>query len=434
MAKVIGRILSLGFPLPGVQVDNYTVLSAPSFFDYDAVVLDPRAAGLLVEGVLDGSLSARTFSDHPVVLHPDAANDVALGDVLRRRQDETRRLLDNGGIVVVFAHPAAMHEVPGAGSLDDYCWLPSGEGLDLTPPLLVAAEGSQAHVADWAHPTAAFVSSQLANIGYRAHFDVRHVEGAAVFAQSHGGAAIGVELPLGRGRLMFLPALRAWPSGEGRYTASEALQAGIRRALGAEAAGRPPLWVAKCAVPGLDQRAQALSEAHAAAAGAQSALKAAQADEEALARYQRLLWQEGTVGLNAVVLDALRFIGFGVYDSNPNELELTLGDERALIEIEGSEYPIEMAAHHRLRQRIERAIERRGMAPRGVLFVNGQRLLAPEARQHVSDSLRIASETMRYCVAPTTLLFEAVVAQLEGDDESVATFRQRLLAHDGLLS
>ena len=137
MAKVIGRILSLGFPLPGVQVDNYTVLSAPSFFDYDALVIEPHAAGLLIEGVLDGTLSARTFSDRPVVLHPTAADDVALADVLRRRHDETRRLLDNGGVVVVFAHPAAMHQVPGAGSLDDYWWLPSSEGLDLKPPLFV---------------------------------------------------------------------------------------------------------------------------------------------------------------------------------------------------------------------------------------------------------------------------------------------------------
>ena len=40
-AKVIGRILSLGFPLPGTHVDNYTFLSAPAFFDYDAIVVDP---------------------------------------------------------------------------------------------------------------------------------------------------------------------------------------------------------------------------------------------------------------------------------------------------------------------------------------------------------------------------------------------------------
>ena len=41
-----------------MQVDNYTVLSAPSFFDYDALVIDPHAAGLLIEGVLDGTLPA----------------------------------------------------------------------------------------------------------------------------------------------------------------------------------------------------------------------------------------------------------------------------------------------------------------------------------------------------------------------------------------
>jgi hypothetical protein len=192
--------------------------------------------------------------------------------------------------------------------------------------------------------------------------------------------------------------------------------------------------VEKRTVPGLDERAEALSDAQTAAASAHAALAEAQAAHDALGRFQRLLWQEGTVGLTAVVLEALRLIGFGVYDAKPNELEVTLGDERALIEIEGGEYPIEMSAHHRLRQRIEQAIERRGLAPRGILFVNGQRLVGPEERQHVSDSLRIASETMRYCLAPTTSLFEAVVAQLGGDDQAVAEYRRRLLAHDGLLS
>ena len=66
LRKVIGRILSLGFPLPGPQVDNYTFLSAPSFFDYDAIVVDPNALSLLIESVIDGSAEAATFADTPI--------------------------------------------------------------------------------------------------------------------------------------------------------------------------------------------------------------------------------------------------------------------------------------------------------------------------------------------------------------------------------
>lgn len=63
-AKVIGRILSLGYPMPGVQVDNYNLLSAPSFFDYDALVVDPHATARYVRDVLEGTAEGRTFSEH----------------------------------------------------------------------------------------------------------------------------------------------------------------------------------------------------------------------------------------------------------------------------------------------------------------------------------------------------------------------------------
>jgi len=434
MTKVIGRILSLGYPLPGIQVDNYTFLSAPSFFDYDALVIDPHATGVLIEGVIDGSADARAFTGAPIRAVPAATEDAALAEVLLRRRAETEKLLQNGGVVVVFTHPGAAHRIPGAGDTGDYAWLPLPDGVAMKTPFLAAGEGSQAQVIDWQHPLASFVASQLANIAYRAHFDVGRIEGATVFARSQGGAAIGVELPLASGRLIFLPALKTVPSGEARYAASDVLQAGVRRALGAVAQGRPPTWVESRPLPGLDECRNALQDAREAGGQAAEAVQAAEASYDALARFQRLLWQEGAVGLDAVVLEALRLIGFEVFDRDPRELELRCGEASALFEIEAGEHPIDMAAHHRLRQRIERTIERRGEAPRGILFVNGQRLSPPPQRQHVTDAVRVASETMRYCVAPTPTLFDAMGAKLSGEDEAVALYRQKLMATDGLLS
>jgi hypothetical protein len=431
VTKVIGRILSLGFPMPGIQVDNYTILSAPAFFDYDALVVDPRAARALIDEVAAGAAEARTFGNAVVRAKPMTPDEISLGSLMEQRREETRMLLDRDGVVVVFACAAAHH---GQGAAGAYGWLPLPEGLALQPPLLVAGEGSQAHVVDWEHPLAGFVSGQLANVAYRAHFDVRRIEGARVFARSQGGAAIGVELPLPRGRLIFVPALKAAPAGDARYAASDALQAGIRHALGVLAQGRMPPWVAAMPLPGLAEREQGLQEARQAAERAREAVEAAEAAYEARARFQRLLWQEGAAGLDSVVFEALRLLGFEVYDREPAQLEARLGADRALIEIEAGEHPVDMAAHHRLRQRIERTIERRGQAPRGILFVNGQRLLPPAQRRHVTDAVRVASETMRYCVAPTTGLYEAVVAKLNGDEESVAAYGQRLMAHDGLLA
>jgi hypothetical protein len=431
--KVVGRILSLGFPLPGIQVDNYTFLSAPSFFDYDGLVVDVGTTSALIESVVSGEATT-SYAGARTVLHPHGIEEQGLADTLARRREETSALLERGGVVVVIARPEREHLLGEGSRFLDYDWLPLPEHLRLRPPLMVAGEGSQAAVVDWQHPMAAFVSSQMTNVSYRVHFAAKSVDGACVFARSTGGAAIGVELPLASGRLFLAPSLKATPSGDGRYAMSDALQQGIRAALGVTAAGRPPTWVKSDSLPGLTDLHSRVSAAKQAADLAATELATAESARDELAKYQRLLWQEGTVGLNAVVVDALRTIGFELYDRVPGELEVRIDGARALVEVEGSERLIDMTPHHRLRQRIERAIERQGTAPRGILFVNGQRLLPPSQRTQVTDSLRLAAETMRYCLAPAAGLYDAVVAKLNGDEEAVAAYRERLMAHEGFLS
>jgi hypothetical protein len=433
--KVIGRILSLGFPLPGVNVDNYTFLSAPSFFDYDALVVDPAALSALIEGVLDDSVEATTFGGARVRNNPETVADVALGDLLLRRHGETRALLQRGGVVVCFAHPCVMHTgVVGADPLDNYYWLPAPEGVAFIPPALQPGDGSRAHVVDYHHPLAAFVDGQLANVGYRAYFDPHLLPGARVFVRSHGGAVIGVDVPLDGGRVIFVPALASVDAGDARYAMSEALQAGVRRALGVMAEGRPPSWMGAYALPGLDERNATLADARRDLDAAQAAFDEAERSHEELVRYQRLLWQDGAVGLDDVVIDALRLIGFEVYANDRASLELRCNESGALFEIEASEDRVDMAAHHRLRQRIERAIERGGVAPRGVLFVNGLRLQDPATRgAGVTEPLRVAASAMRYCVAPTATLYDAAAAKLRGDDAAVVTYRARLIETDGVL-
>ena len=422
--RVTGRILSLGFPLPGVRVDNYSFCSAPSFFDYDAIVVDPNALSKLIEGVLAGSAEARTFSDRLVTNTPEHAGDAALGDILLRRREETRALLDNGGVIVCFAHAPSRHAVADADPLDDYYWL--GD----CAPALIAGDGTQAQICDYQHPMAPFVLGQLANLSYRAH--LRDAPNA--FVRSYGGGAIGGDIASERGRIVMLPALKALPSGDGRYALSEALQSGIRRMLGVVAEGRAPFWMPRYPLHGLDVRAQAVEAAAKALDAAQTALDAAERAHDEIARYQRLLWQQGQVGLDDAVIDALRVIGFEVYANDPNALELRSGSDRVLFEIDASDAAVDMAPHYRLRQRIEHAIERTGAAPRGLIIINGHRLLAPDERPpQASDALRTAAVTMRYAIATTASLFDAVAAKLSGADDAVAAYRGRLAEAEGLL-
>ncbi len=56
------RLLVIGFPLPNPQIDNYSFLSAPSFFDYDAVVVEPASISKVIEEVLTRTEEHRTFA------------------------------------------------------------------------------------------------------------------------------------------------------------------------------------------------------------------------------------------------------------------------------------------------------------------------------------------------------------------------------------
>lgn len=422
-----GRILSLGFALPGVNVDNYNFLTAPAFFDYDALVVDPRALSELIDGVIDGSVEARTYTGHRVSNDVSDHAAASLAAVLRRRRDETDRLLRAGGVVVCFAHPPVTHGgIAAMDATDDLFWLRDA-------PRPVAGEGSNVHVVDYQHPLAAFVLSQLANIAYTAHFPLdAAADDSVVFARSYGGAAVGVEPGRAAGRLAFIPALRAMPSSDARYTMSDTLQAGIRRMIGVMAEGRAPTWLAAHTLPGLEERAGDLARASQALAAAQSALDEAEKRHDELDRHRRLLWQEGALGLEDVAVEALRLLGFQVYANDPAAIELRDGDTRIFVEIEGGDGAIGMAPHYRLRQRIERAIERGGGAPRGLLLINGYRREPPEKRPpQASDGLRTAAETMRYCIATTAGLFDAVAAKLTGDDAAVAEYRRSVATTDG---
>jgi hypothetical protein len=110
--KVIGRILSLGFPLPGPLVDNYNFFNAPSFFDYDALVVDPAECSRLLDAVIDGTTEAATFNDARVRNDGTADRAVSLAAILARRRDEAAKLLHNGGLIICFLLSDAASAAP----------------------------------------------------------------------------------------------------------------------------------------------------------------------------------------------------------------------------------------------------------------------------------------------------------------------------------
>src|SRR3989304_3616825 len=149
------RALVVGIPLPHVTFDNYSFLSAPSLFDHDRVVVEMSSISDAVDQVVDGSPEYKT---------------------------------------------------PGGRRYD---WLPAPEGFAYAQQLLAGYGKLGVEVDDAGHSFAPYVEEFGVRLAFRAY--VSEEEGFSkfgrVFARSPGGAAVGVELAIGGGRVVLLPPL-----------------------------------------------------------------------------------------------------------------------------------------------------------------------------------------------------------------------------------
>ena len=154
-----------------------------------------------------------------------------------------------------------------------------------------------------------------------------------------------------------------------------------------------------------------------------------------LTRVRDVLWTEGNHALMPAVVRCLELLGFR---ASERDGRVTLSDAagRLELEAEGSTEAIGMAPHYRLRARLDRRIEQESRAARGLVVANGERLQPPDRRDApIADALRVAAEATSYAVLPSSELFAAASAALDGlDDETLAAIRARLVEHDGVVS
>ncbi len=435
------RILSLGFPLPGPSIDNFSFVRAPAFFDYDALIVEPRSLSQLIEEIVSGSVEHKTFSGEPVVNDAGGPDCVALSELLHNRADETARLLARGGLIVCFACPNATHDgVAGSDGVDRYCWLPAPAGLRYDTPFMRRAGGTQLQPINREQPFGEMLAQTKEKFAYQVHFDdtTPDFEGH-VIARSVGGAAVAVELQAGGGRIVLLPSPAGPLDSQGRYEVSGAVQTAVQQTLRLASASAAPRWLSDYGLPGLDERLGDQTEAERRLTEAQAALEASAQAVEELERYRRLLWEEGRFGLEEAVRQSLTLLGFRVVPEQldaPAQIELegpALERRVALLETDASEEAVGLDAHYRLRRRLEDAIAS-GSPKRGLLVINGCRRTPPAERpQQYVNELRLAAEQLRYCLATTEQLFHAVRASLSGDSATVERFRERLLTTEGVL-
>lgn len=242
------RSLVLGIPLPHVTFDNYSFLSAPSLFDYDRIVVEMSAISDAVGQVIDGSLEHKTHGGQAVVNGPSGPKAFSLAELLRLRRLEAERLLAHGGIVVCLVHADVAHEgIEGLPGWRRYDWLPAPEGFTFAEQLLAGYGKLGVKVEDAGHGFAPYVEEFGVRLAFRAYVSEQE-EGFSgygrVFARSPGGAAVGVELEVGRGRIVLLPPLGQMDHSRDRVPLTNTLYHCLESMHEGETK-QPPQWVRK---------------------------------------------------------------------------------------------------------------------------------------------------------------------------------------------
>ncbi len=431
------RLLAIGYALPSPEIDNYNVLTAPSYFDYDALVVDPASITRVVGQLLGGDETFEAHDGRPVVNAPTTASAVSAAEQVRRRTDETQRLLESGGTIIVFARPnATIGGVLGFEGCDRYSWLPAPAGVSWGPPLLRAAEGKTLRVLDDQHPMSAVLRKFRPEVAYRAVFDDRMTvtrQAGRVVATGGAGMPTAVEFEVLGGRVLFVPTFSD-SIGTVRLDIAESVVGAVRQMIGAAGAEEPPGWSTSVPVPGLEQVEAELEEASLAANDACAREAAVRERHDLLAAHRRLLWARGSAFATAVA-NGLRALGFAVTSQPGEPLAVESEHAQALVECESSREQVTEWAYVRLQRRLEERLLGTKETPGGIVVANGYCSAALDERtDQVTDALRIACENYRYALLTGETFFALVQRALGGADESVLTgIRRRILGRSGLI-
>jgi hypothetical protein len=425
------KILSIGVPLPGRSVDNHNIVNAPAFFDYDALILDPIAVSRTIEEVVGGGGDYRTGDDQLVGNLSATPLILGLDELLTSRRQQADLLLRRGGIIVVVIAPDLVHsEIAGLPGYRRFSLVPPPEGASWTQ-VLAPAYGRGCSSTTRYHPFAAYADYLGDAAAYHAFLVEDAVSPATVFARSPGGAAIGAEYRVDRGRVVFIPAPREQKAGIARAELANVLRQSILALAELQSAEAEPEWAAAQPLAGLEQLEAAEAEAEQALNEARSAHDSAVAARAAVTDVRRLLWAEGHA-LEEAVAVALGHLGFVRGDED----HLTVSDGKSVILVEAaaSDSTVGLEAHHRLRARREQALETTGAMPGGLLVVSGYRDDPPGERpQQFDEALAVAAASQRYCLITGDQLFAAVSYALSAPgNEALAALRRRLIETEGL--
>ncbi|MFN3346363.1 MAG: hypothetical protein ACK42E_00900 [Candidatus Bipolaricaulaceae bacterium] len=419
------RVLVVNWDLAGSGFVQDDFASADSFASFDAVVIDPGPLVELwlswAELGLDGTRLVRPGQDFGFAR--------ALENLFLTRQRELEDLLlRGGGVLVVRVRPEG-EELLIQGDpprrLTRYAFLPRAslvrgphhlslpQGLRFLP-----RRGKDVQVTAPLHPLAPFLQ-RFASHGYEAVLTTALgaplAPFAEVLAQNRVGDPLALDLPVGPGRILFLPAL---PGAEGQE-AGELLRRALAALLSRPLAEEAPAWLENYRLPGEDELRRAQEEL------ARERERLARREEE-LAHVGKefevlraLLFPRGRVGLTEAVAAALAKLGFAVERcSVPVHLLLRSAEGEFLVRAALSPFgPVGPDEHRALLLELDRLRNEERKDARGMLVCLAEPELDPRRRgPQWEEAVERASRDHRFALISAYDLFRAVAQVLAGAD------------------
>ncbi|HAF70172.1 MAG: hypothetical protein XD60_0790 [Acetothermia bacterium 64_32] len=310
------RVLALGWDVEGPGVVAAQLPEADSLASFDAVLYDPASVPELWRG------HAELSGDGVWRLYP--GRDLGLSRALERlfslRRDELSALLQKGGGLAVVRARAGGEFVEIASSpphrLTPYSLLPH-LSLVADPHHLVLPQGvrfipRRGQDITWihpAHPLTPYLEA-FAPLGYEAvlvsSLGAPLSAFGNVLAKNRVGDVLAWDVPVGTGRLLFLP---SFPGADPKR-AGELLLPALGALLSRPLAEGGPSWLSKYTLPGEEGLAE---EARALEAEGRRLREREEKLREAWGRFDSLrglLFPRGAVGLLSAAREAMECLGF----------------------------------------------------------------------------------------------------------------------------